>query len=99
MKPICVGCRCFYRPVRTGQYFIEGMPNGSTPPGEEIRGLRRPDAWQPYKLWVGDKWKCPDCGHETISGVPGHPIAEHYQEEFMALAVTLRANDIQINDC
>ncbi len=35
-----------------------------------------------YKLWMGDLWKCPGCGHELISGVGLKPIAEHYQERF-----------------
>jgi hypothetical protein len=98
MKPICVGCRCFYRPVRTGTYFVEGMPNGSASAEEEIRGLRRPDAWQPYKLWVGDMWRCPDCGHETIAGVPGRPIAQHWMDHFTE-AVEEAGAEIQINDC
>lgn len=35
-----------------------------------------------YQLWSGDKWKCPTCGHEIISGVGHSPIAEHFEKGF-----------------
>ena len=44
MKPVCVPCRTFYRPAKTGTYFEEGMP-------AETAG-----AWDSYKLWAGDLW-------------------------------------------
>ncbi len=36
----------------------------------------------PYKLWDSDKWKCPSCGYEILSGFGQGPISEHYQERF-----------------
>ena len=35
-----------------------------------------------YHLWSGDKWKCAECGHETIVGVGRNPIAEHFEKDF-----------------
>ena len=35
---------------------------------------------QPYKIYEGDVWICPNCSHELIAGVASHPIAEHYQQ-------------------
>jgi len=98
MKPICVKCQCFYRVRRNSFAFIEGMPNGTAAPRENIRGLRKPEAWQPYKLWNGDLWECPDCGHQTISGVGFVPIAEHYQPQFGKAVETFRPT-VYINDC
>lgn len=93
MKPICVKCHRFYRPKKTGLYFIEGMPDDGAKPG-----LAEPEKWKPYKLWSGDMWACPDCGAEIISGVGRDRIAEHYEPEFSATAQRLHA-DFQVNDC
>jgi len=95
MKPICVKDRCFYRPHRNGVWFTEGMPSGG--PGPTPRGNRAPHRWKPYKLWQGDLWKCPECGHEIISGVAPQPLAEHYQPGFEATRMKL--SRLQVNDC
>lgn len=96
MKPICVPCQRFYRPKRNGFFFIEGMPragvNGAKP------GLKEPHLWQPYKLWCGDKWYCPNCGSEIIVGTGMNPIAERYQDNFADQIKTVGAT-LQINDC
>lgn len=95
MKPICVPCRRFYRPLKTGQYFVEAAPKtkGAEP------GLAAPDDWHPYKLWSGDRWGCPTCGAEIIVGVPTFPVAEHYQSEFSGLVSRSNAAEYTINDC
>lgn len=98
MKPVCVTCRCFYRPKKNGTYFVEMMPNGTADPRANIRGKRKPEAWEPYKLWAGDLWECPDCQAQIIVGVPSSPWSEHYKEDFEA-QVTARNATIQINDC
>ena len=75
MKPICVKCRRFYRPKKNGTAFIEGMPiYGASVPA----GLAAPELWQPYKLWMGDLWACPDCGSEIIVGTGVKPISERH---------------------
>lgn len=70
MKPICVPCQTFFRPAKNGFEFIETFSSG----GEA----------KPYKLWQGDKWRCPGCGAEIVVGVGASPIAEHYQPDFAA---------------
>jgi hypothetical protein len=87
MKPICVPCKLFFRPKRNGTAFIEGMP---------IAG-----GWQPYKLWIGDLWKCVGCGAEVIVGVGAGPIAEHFEPGFKDKCEKRqdRKELIQINDC
>ena len=99
-KPVCVKCRCFYRPHKNGYYLIEGMPRGihAGVSAEEGRGLRRPELWEPYKLWVGDLWKCPDCEHEIVVGFGSRPTAEHYQLGFKEECAA-HSDLIQINDC
>lgn len=94
MKPICVPCQRFFRVTKTGFYFIEGMPigNGVAP------GTQEPDRWQPYKLWVGDKWECEGCGSVILSGFGSAPLAEHYQADFADKAQRLGA-EFQVNDC
>ncbi len=94
LKPVCVPCQRFYRMVKAGFYFIEGMPkeNPASP------GTSEPEKWTPYKLWVGDKWKCHGCGHEILSGFGSGPIAEHFQTDFAQQAKDHKA-DYQVNDC
>jgi len=102
LKPICVNCRCFYRCEKNGYMFMEGMPmvnNPMTIEGEDgIRGLRHPEHWKPYKLWRGDLWECPDCGHQLVSGVAPSPMAEHYELNFSQI-VEAYPPEIQVNDC
>jgi hypothetical protein len=94
LKPVCVPCHRFYRCIKSGFYFIEGMPlNNHARPGNS-----EPDWWKPYKLWSGDKWRCEGCGHEIISGTGAGPIAEHYQTDFEETRAKLNA-DYQVNDC
>lgn len=93
MKPICVPCQRFMRPKKNGLAFIEGMPTDNAKPG-----LAEPEKWKPYKLWRGDLWECPDCGHQAIVGVARDPMAEHYQDHFKDEVARYDAT-LQINDC
>jgi len=92
LKPICVPCQRFYRPQRNGQRFIEGMPVKAG----AIPGKTAAFDWQPYKLWMGDQWKCQGCGAEIIVGFGHRPIAEHHQDGF---AEKVKNVTLQINDC
>lgn len=93
MKPICVPCQRFYRPDKNGVVFIEGMPVNNAKPG-----LAEPENWNPYKIWCGDRWKCPDCSAIIIVGVGQSPISEQYLEEFEQCMIT-HAPELQVNDC
>jgi hypothetical protein len=94
MKPICIPCQRFYKPLRTGFAFVEGMPleNGA-PPGTEA-----PEKWGPYKLWIGDSWLCDGCGNAIIVGVGSSRVAEHYEPDFKDLVERYDAH-LQVNDC
>lgn len=94
LKPVCVKCQRFYRMVKSGFYFIEGMPK-ETP---AHAGNVEPEKWKPYKLWVGDKWECLGCGGVLLSGFGSRPIAEHYQNNFDDLVKKFGAT-FQVNDC
>lgn len=93
LKPICVKCQRFYRCKKTGIIFTEGMPTEPRAPA----GAIRPELWKPYKIWSGDLWHCPDCGHQLISGVGAHPIAVQHQER--VFKDWNEQSEIQINDC
>lgn len=94
MKPICVKCQRFYRVKKNGYSFIEGMPIVD----RAVVGVRGNGEWQPYKLWVGDLWECPDCLAQIIVGTGLNPISEHYQPEFVA-QVEKYGPQLQVNDC
>ncbi len=94
MRPVCIPCKRFFRIVKTGFAFVEGMPVG-----DNIQpGTAQEDAWKPYKLWMGDKWKCQGCGAEIISGFGHSPIAEHYQPDFAKQRESYKG-EYQVNDC
>lgn len=95
MKPVCIPCQRFFRCEKIGYYFIEGMPkhNGALP------GTMEPENWQPYKVWVGDRWRCEGCGAEIISGFGLAPLSEHYQPDFATIAERTGATQLQVNDC
>ena len=84
MKPICVRCKRFYSPEKNGTRFLEGMPVGAD--------------WKPYKLWLGDKWRCRGCGNEIIVGVGMEPVSEHYKPDFAEKVEALQP-ELQVNDC
>ena len=94
LKPVCVPCRQFFRQVKTGFYFIEGMPSSS--PAKP--GLAEPDKWKPYKLWSSDKWRCEGCGAEILQGFGSSSLAEHFQPNFKEKCEEFGA-EYQVNDC
>lgn len=99
MKPICVPCQRFYHCFKNGYYFLEGMPIIDGMAGRPQPGTAEPEKWKPYKMWVGDMWRCEGCGHQIISGVASHRLAEHYEPDFEALVKQYGADQLQVNDC
>ena len=95
MRPICIPCQRFYVVTKTGFYFIEGMPiDNDAKPGTEDA-----DRWRPYKLWVGDKFECPGCNAEIVSGFGGGPISTHHEPDFHERVRQHGADQLQVNDC
>jgi hypothetical protein len=94
MKPICVPCQRFYKPEKCGIHFLEGMQI-KQPAG---RGNTEPEAWAPYKLWVGDKWRCAGCGAEIIVGTGPRPLGEHFEADFQE-KLQRWTPELQVNDC
>jgi hypothetical protein len=97
LKPICVPCQRFFRCVKSGFYFTEGMPA----PGvrQAMPGTTAPEQWEPYKLWSGDKWRCEGCGAEIVSGTGREPIRVQHEPDFSSTAEKIGANQYQVNDC
>ena len=80
LKPICVSCERFMRPKKNAVRFVEGMR--TTALDTKPMAGRYSLGWDPYKVWCGDLWMCPDCGHEAIYGVGTRPLSENYKEDF-----------------
>lgn len=95
MLPICIKCSRFFRPIKNGFWFTEGMPvvDGAQP------GLADADKWKPYKIWASDKFECPGCGVQILSGFGRAPISEHYKPDFAEWQAGLKADQFQVNDC
>lgn len=95
MKPVCFKCHRFYRMIKLGYYFIEGMPkeNGAQP------GIEHAASWQPYKIWSGDLWKCMGCGNEIISGTGLAPVSERHLPTFNDTMEKTNAQRFTVYDC
>ncbi len=37
---------------------------------------------EPYKIWSSDKFKCPNCNIEVLSGFGFNPLAHSHDEDF-----------------
>jgi hypothetical protein len=96
VKPVCVQCQRFFRPAKTGFYFVEGMQKPGV--ARAASGTAEPDKWMPYKLWSGDKWRCDGCGTEIVSGVGASPIRVRHEEDFEEMVEVFGA-EFQVNDC
>ncbi len=94
LKPICVDCRRFFKPKKTGYYFTEGMPitNGVRP------GIADAALWKPYKVWSGDIYECDGCHKTIIVGIGLKPVSQQHHEDFHAVREKLDAR-FQVNDC
>lgn len=95
MKPICVTCHRFFRPRKTGFYFIEGKPRTNN----ALPGKEHAADWEPYKLWSGDRFECEGCGANIVVGVGFNPVAEDHQSKFAGYVKSLGADQFQVNDC
>jgi len=98
LKPICVKCARFYRMQKQGVYFEEGMPASGEAEKREDHPRGGLVGWQSYKLWVGDRWTCPGCGHELLSGFGREPVSEHYKPDYRELKDRLNVT-LRIDDC
>jgi hypothetical protein len=94
LKPICVPCQRFYRPEKTGVFFLEGAPIDNY----QVPGKDNPTGWKPYKLWHGDLWKCHGCGHTIISGTGFNPVLEQHMTDFEQRCEAAQPI-MQVNDC
>ena len=63
------------------------------PEKNDIRVLDTMPGGSPYKIWCADKWKCPICGIEIVTGFGLGPIAEHYEPGFDDLLANTQAAD------
>ncbi len=83
--------------TKSGFYFIEAMPK----PGERNPepGLAEPEKWEPYKVWVGDRWVCPGCGAVILTGFGREPLSEHFMSDFKEWVDRTNASQLQVNDC
>jgi len=78
-KPVCLKCACYFRPHKNGVYYVEMKPKAGRDPA---RGQREPEGWTPYKVWQGDLWQCPECGHLMIHGSGRRPVSQDYLPDF-----------------
>lgn len=95
MKPICMKCGLFFRPKKTGFYFVEGKPKTNSSP----KGAAAAEHWTNYKLWCGDVWSCDGCGAEIIVGTGHRPVSEDWHPDFEKKIKDFRADQFRVNDC
>ena len=64
-KIACATCALELRIVNTGAVSAEMFQGNS----------------RIYRLWSTDKWKCPGCGFQVLSGFAQRPLAEHFDTD------------------
>ena len=37
---------------------------------------------EPYQIWSGDLWECPECGNQAVIGFGRAPVASHFEDDF-----------------
>jgi hypothetical protein len=47
----------------------------------------------PYQLIMGDKYQCPECGADVVTGLANKPMAEHFQENYGELREACASRD------
>lgn len=99
MKPVCVPCERFMRPLRNGFYFIEGKPYGDPNTPWDGSAGKHSVGWTPYKVWLGDLWGCPDCDAQIVVGVARTRLTEHYEPDFANVIARTGAAQLLVKDC
>ncbi len=51
-------------------------------------------AGEPYKLWDADRYACPECGAEVITGFGAAPLVEHWRPTYPQVRDRLAGNPI-----
>lgn len=70
-KPVCVACGLTMYPEENGICAME---------------MKDKEKTEPYRIWSTDKWKCPGCGIEVLSGFgdrASYPGTEEYERREM----------------
>jgi hypothetical protein len=94
LKPICVSCGTFFKPLKCGIRVMEMMPKGEG----AVAGKAGLEDWKPYKLWQADLYWCRSCGMEIVVGSGMNAIAERYMQQFDEL-VKDHPPEVTVNDC
>lgn len=69
---VCCSCNFFYKPEKNAVAVVEMRPVGTVSLPE----------YRPLRLWQADRWRCPGCGHQVVTGFGRAPISEHHDRNF-----------------
>jgi hypothetical protein len=94
LKPICVSCGTFFKPVKSGIRVLEQMPKIP----QAVPGIVAADDWRPYKIWQADLYECRSCGSQVVSGYGLNPIAIQHMPDFKKM-LEEHPPDVTVNDC
>jgi hypothetical protein len=94
LKPICVSCGTFFKPLKTGISVMEMMQKREG----AVAGKVGIEDWKPYKIWQADLYMCRSCGMEIVIGAGMRPIVEHYMPEFEQ-ELKHHPPEVTVNDC
>lgn len=79
-KTICIECEVEYQQIKSGNPIIEMFSNPQ----------------KPYKIWSADRWECPKCNHQIISGFGYEPITEHFNNDFEDILNKVKNNEFVV---
>ncbi len=75
MKPICFKCKVEMKPEKNGQLV-------------EFVGTNYDGITGPFQIWSGDRWGCPVCQIQIVTGLGDNPVAQHHNSYYMSVRET-----------
>ena len=68
MPPVCVGCKREMEPAKNGVWWVKMHRLAIKCDGVHTLGLKSIVHHRPYKATACDRWHCPNCGHQLLTG-------------------------------
>ena len=65
-RPVCVKCKVELIPDKNGVKVVDMFLKNQSP----------------YQIWDADRWICPECGIQIITGFGKAPLYQHFWKDF-----------------
>ncbi len=91
--PVCVKCYKEMTPAKNGVWWVKMRKYEKEASHPFLEDARIPVvARKPYKITACDRWQCPGCGQQILTGFSSEST-EHWQEGFASLLKSATEHD------